>query len=331
MECMKYFLTGATGFIGKRIAHQLVEAGHQVAAVARDPARAADLAALGVQLAQGDVTERESMRAAMHGCDGVFHVAGWYKIGARDKSPAWQVNVEGTRNVLALMKELGIPKGVYTSTLAVNSDTHGTVVDETYRFAGRHLSAYDRTKAAAHDVALEMIGDGLPLVVAMPGLVYGPGDPSVIGNSLRLYLQRQLPLAPRGSAYCWAHVDDVARGHLQALEKGRPGEAYMICGPAHTLLDALQTAERITGIPMPPTAPAWMLRLLSVLVRPFEGALKLSEAYSSEGLRLSAGVTYLGNNAKARRELGFAPRPLAEGLAQTLAYEMQALGIRSEA
>src|SRR5262245_58314674 len=169
---MKYFLTGATGFIGGRIARQLRAAGHEVVALVRDPAKAAELGALGVTLGRGDVTERASMADGLRDCDGAFHVAAWYKFGARDHSEAWRVNVEGTRNVLELMRDLHIPKGVYTSTLAVFSDTRGRRVDESYRFRGRHLTEYDRTKAAAHyEVALPMIERGLPLVIVQPGVV----------------------------------------------------------------------------------------------------------------------------------------------------------------
>src|SRR3954453_11785026 len=125
---MKYFITGATGFIGGHIARQLIGAGHEVRALVRTPAKAQELAALGARLYAGDVTEKESMREPMRGADGVFHVAAWYKVGARDKSVAEGINVGGTRNVLELMRELEIPRGVYTSTLAVNSDTHGQLV-----------------------------------------------------------------------------------------------------------------------------------------------------------------------------------------------------------
>ena len=147
---MRYFVTGATGFIGGQIAGQLGEAGHEVVALARDPARATGLRALGVTVRQGDITDRESLRAPMTGVDGVFHVAGWYKIGARDKSVALRVNVQGTANVLTMMRELGVPKGVYTSTLAVFGDTGGQSVDESYRVDGPWLSEYDRTKWMAH-------------------------------------------------------------------------------------------------------------------------------------------------------------------------------------
>jgi nucleoside-diphosphate-sugar epimerase len=121
---MRYFVTGAPGFIGGQVARQLRAAGHEVVAVVRDPAKATDLAALGFEVHQGDVTERESLRTPMTGADGAFHIAGWYKIGVRDKRPGEAINVDGTPNVLETMHELGIPKGVYTSTVAVFSDIH---------------------------------------------------------------------------------------------------------------------------------------------------------------------------------------------------------------
>src|SRR5688500_3319614 len=136
---MTYFLTGATGFLGAAVARDLRAAGHEVRALVRHPRRAAALEATGVSLHRGDVADKETMRAPMAGVDGVFHVAGWYKIGVRDRAAAVATNINGTRNVLELMRELEIPKGVYTSTLAVNSDTHGELVDESCRFTGRHV------------------------------------------------------------------------------------------------------------------------------------------------------------------------------------------------
>src|SRR5690242_5873856 len=162
---MKYFVTGATGFVGGRVVRQLLAGGHQVNALARTPAKAADLAALGVTLFPGDVSDAAGLRAPMAGVDGVYHIAGWYKVGMRDKSDGERVNVQGTRNVLTAMRDLGIAKGVYTSTLAINSDTHGVMVDESYHFTGRHITEYDRSKAAAHDLANEFIAAGLPLVI----------------------------------------------------------------------------------------------------------------------------------------------------------------------
>lgn len=321
---MKYFITGATGFIGGRVAQQLIAAGHEVVALVRSKAKAAELARLGVSLAEGDITDKESMRQPMTGVDGVFHIAAWYKIGERDKSFAERINVGGTRNVLELMKELNIPKGVYTSTLAVNSNTGGEVVDESYRFTGQHLSEYDLTKWRAHyEVALPMMEAGLPLVIVQPGVNYGPGDTSAIAEVLRHYLAGKLPLVPDKTAYCWAHVDDTARGHIQAMEKGKAGESYFIAGPIHTLFDALQIAESITGVKAPRLkASPGILRAMSAAMGLVEKVIPISGQYSSETLRVSAGATYLGNSAKAERELGFNARPLAEGLRETLEFEM---------
>jgi nucleoside-diphosphate-sugar epimerase len=323
---MKYFVTGATGFVGGVLAKKLREQGHEVQALVRNPAKASELQGLGIKLFHGDITDKESMREAMHGADGVYHVAAWYKIGAHEKSDAEQINVQGTRNVLELMQELNIPKGVYTSTLAVNSDTHGQLVNEGYRFIGKHLSEYDRTKAAAHEVAKEFIQRGLPLVIVMPGLIYGPGDTSTLRTNIHDFLKGKLPMLPTQTTLCWAHVDDVVQGHILAMEKGRIGETYIIAGEPYPIAEAFQLASQLTGKRAPSTVPYQVMRVLSVIVKPFDKFLP--ETYTSEGLRTIAGPTYLGDNSKARRELGYSPRPLPEGWGETLRHEMKLLSLK---
>jgi len=325
---MKYFVTGATGFVGGALTKRLRTDGHEVRAVVRDPSRASDLAATGAVMARGDVSDKSSMREAMRGVDGVFHVAGWYKLGVKDRAAAVATNIDGTRNVLELMQELRIPKGVYTSTLAVNSDTHGQVVDESYRFSGRHLTLYDWSKAEAHRVAETFTARGLPLVIVQPGVIYGPGDTSGIRTLLIQYLQRKLPAVPAGVAYSWAHVGDEVEGHLRAMDRGQPGRNYFLAGPVHTLADALKIAESITGIPAARlTLPPAILKALSALMRPFDAVMTLPPSLSPESLRVLGGVTYLGSSARARAELGWEPRPLKEGLTETLRHEMRQLGM----
>ncbi len=319
---MNYFLTGATGFLGGALARQLREQGHTVVALVRSPEKATKLKSLGVTLVSGDIIDKKSMREPMKGCDGVFHVAAWYKVGARDLSPAWKINVEGTRNILELMKELNIPKGVYTSTLAVNSDTHGSIPDETFHFTGTHISEYDRTKAAAHDIASEFIKNGLPLIIVMPGLIYGPDGTSMSDDALRLFLRKRLPMIPKKAAYCWAHVDDIAQAHILAMEKGKVGEKYIISGEYSALTDAFALASSIMGIRGPFTVPPELLKISSLFISIIEKIFPLPEMYSSEAMRVQAGVTYLGDNSRAKRELGYAPRSLKEGLKQTLDYEL---------
>ena len=321
---MKYFVTGATGFVGGVLASKLREAGHEVHASVRSLEKAIELESIGVKLFKGDVTDKESMREAMTGVNGLYHVAGWYKIGTRDKSDGEKINMQGTRNVLELMQELKIPKGVYTSTLAVNSDTHGQLVDETYHFSGEHLSEYDRTKAVAHEIAKGFIAEGLPLVIVMPGLIYGPGDTSSVRTSILSLLKGQLPMLPDQTKLCWAYVDDIVQGHILAMEKGKIGETYIIAGEPIKLADAFLLASQITGRRPPMVVPYQMLKVMSFLARPFDNWLP--ESYTSEGLRIVAGVTYLGDNTKAKRELGYNPRPFREGWEQTLRHEMKLLG-----
>jgi nucleoside-diphosphate-sugar epimerase len=330
---MKYFVTGATGFIGGKLAEALIAHGHEVVALVRTPAKAQHFADKGIVLAPGDITDKESMRQPMTGVDGVFHVAAWYKIGEKGDA-AHKINVDGTRNVLELMRELKIPKGVYTSTVAVFGDTHGKQHDETYTYDPTKepfLSAYDETKWRAHyEVAVPMMQQGLPLVIVQPGLVYGTGDTSSLADTIRQYLTGKLPMVPQETAFMWAHVDDVVEGHILAMEKGKVGESYIICGERSTLLDALKLAESITGIPVPkmtgsPALFKAMSRIMSVVnaVVPIEGQ------YHPETLRVIAGVTYLGDNSKAKRELGYNPRPLREGLKSTLEDMMRELGIQA--
>ena len=313
---MRFFVTGATGFIGGRLVRQLRRSGHGVVAIARNPAKAKDLASLGVDVRKGDVTEKETMREPMEDVDGVFHLAGWYKIGRKHREACRRVNIDGTRNVLWLMEQLGIRRGVYTSTLAVFGDTRGKMMDETMRPTGPWLSEYDRTKWAAHyEVAEPMMKRGLPLVVVMPGLVYGPGDPSQAGDTVRSYLQGKLRGIPRTSAYCWGHVEDIAAAHVLAMERGRVGESYVVAGEPRTLVAVLELAEKITGIRAPKFRPsARFLRALAAITR-------------SEFLRV-APSTYLGNNAKAKREIGLVHRPFEEGWRETLRAEMATLGVR---
>ena len=323
----KYFVTGATGFIGGELVKQLIGRGHKVVALVRTPARATMLRALGVEMHAGDITDRETLKAPMTGVDGVFHIAAWYKVGVNEPI-ADQINVDGTRNVLQCMRALGIPRGVYTSTVAVFSDTKGAVPNETYRYDGPHLSEYDRTKWIAHyRVAQPKIDDGLPLTIVMPGLVYGPGDTSGMRTALVDLLRGRLPVTPARTAFCWAHVEDTARGHVLAMEKGKPGETYIISGPRHSFEQAFDLAARMAKVRAPMMHPGpHAMRAMSQMMRAAGRFVKLPPALQPESLRVLAGTTYFGANGKAVRELGFGARSLEEGLAQTLEHELRLLG-----
>ena len=323
----KYFVTGATGFIGGELVKQLIGRGHKVVALVRSPERATMLKALDVEMHTGDITDRETLKTPMAGVDGVFHVAAWYKVGVKEPL-ADQINVDGTRNVLQTMRALDIPRGVYTSTVAVFSDTKGALPDETYRYEGPHLSNYDRTKWIAHyRVAVPKIEEGLPLSIVMPGLVYGPGDSSGMRTALVDLLRGRLPMTPARTAFCWGHIEDTARGHILAMEKGKPGETYIIAGPRHTFEYAFDLAASIARVRPPVFHPGpHAMRAMAAATAVVGRAVNMPPGFTPEALRVLAGTTYLGSNEKAVRELGFSARPIEEGMAQTLEHELRLLG-----
>jgi nucleoside-diphosphate-sugar epimerase len=323
----RYFLTGATGFIGAELTKQLIGRGHQVVALARSPEKAPLLKTLGVELHAGDITDRDSLRAPMQGADGVFHVAAWYKVGVIEPA-AESINVGGTRNVLDTARELNIPRVVYTSTVSVFGDTKGRLVDESHYARGPFLTEYDRTKWIAHyEVALPMARAGLPLVIVMPGLVYGPGDTSAVHTSLAQLLRGRLFMTPSRVAFSWGYIEDIARGLRQAMELGRAGESYLLTGPVHTFQEAMALAARIAGKRPPPLhPPPFVMRMLAHATA-FLERFDIRGPYHAEVLRLMAGTTWIASSAKAERELGFTTRSLDEGLRHTIEHELRRLGM----
>jgi len=314
---MRYSLTGATGFVGGVLARQLRETGHDVVALVRNPSRAGALADLGVELVPGDLDDLEALQRLCTGSDGFFHVAGWYKLGSRHPEQGRQVNVTGTRNALTAAQRAGVPRVVYTSTLAVNSDTHGAVVDESYHFKGTHLSVYDETKAAAHDVALRFIKEGLPLIIVMPGLVYGPGDTALTGEFIRNVAKGRRVMVPSGGGGCWGYVDDIAAGHVLAMERGVVGESYMLAGPRSSLVDGLRKVATVAGTKAPIAVPSAAITATAAINGVLGKVVPLPAESAAESLRASL-ATYFGLPAKAEAELGWSCRGLDEGIATTI-------------
>jgi dihydroflavonol-4-reductase len=295
----------------------LIDGGHEVVALVRKPEAATDLRDLGVTLVPGDLDNEAALDRLLDGADGFFHVAGWFKFGRREKDTLHTVNVQGTRNALEAALRAGV-RTVYTSTVALHSDTHGEAVDETYKFTGKHVTEYDRTKGLAHEVALEYAERGLPVVMVQPSVIYGPGDTSTMGEISRRVTAGKFTPGPKGGGACWVHVDDVATGHLLAMEKGVPGESYHLTGEAATFEEALTRLATMTGGKKPLFIPRWLVRAAAWMNGSVERVFKLPQDQTREALRAST-VTYYADNAKAQRELGWTPRPLDEGFAETYA------------
>ena len=318
---MKAFVTGGSGFIGQHVIRKLILRGYAVSALARSAESQAIVEGLGATAVPGDITDMASMRQGMAGSDVVFHIAAWYKLGSADWMQAETINVGGTRKVLRLARELEIPKIIYTSTIAVFGDTKGELVDETFSQGGPFLSEYNRTKWLAHyKVAVPFIEKGAPIIIVMPGGVYGPGDTSTIANLMRLFY-RGLPAVPGSdTTLTYAHVADIAEGHLLAAEKGKIGESYILAGPAIPLGEMFDFWAHLTGKRAPSSRiPSAVLRPFAPVMGVVESALPLPSTFSQEAVA-SLGATYIARSDKARAKLGWQTRPLQTGMLETFAW-----------
>lgn len=317
---MKIFITGANGFIGSHLVPILLKRGQSVTCLVRDPQKADKLAATGATLVAGDITQRDSMREPMRGSDVVFHLAGWYAIGHHDKAKMQAINVDGARHTLELAAELGVPKIIHTSTVGVFGNTHGHIVDETYRVSKEEMSSeYERTKWAAHyEVAEALQKKGAPVIITQPGGVTGAGDVSPHVSVFEFFLQRMPVMFGEKSGLTWAHADDIAEGHALVMEKGQPGQNYILAGPCLTYRQTFEMLEKVSGLPATKLwAPGWMAAALAVLVGALE-PLGLKTPFSSEALGTLADYTFWGSADKAKRELGWQPRPVEDVLRETL-------------
>lgn len=320
---MKAFVTGGSGFIGRSLIDQLVKKGVEVVALARSSGSAAVVEGVGATAIIGDILNPDSLRAGIAGADILFHMAAWYKTGAADWMQAEAINVEGTRNVLTLAHELGVPKIVYTSTIAVFGDTKGQIVDEGYiPPSGSFLTEYDRTKWMAHyQVAKPLIDDGAPIVIVMPGVVYGPGDSSMIGQLMRMYHKGQMPIVPGADlVVSWAYVDDVAEGHILAAEQGKVGESYILAGPSIPLGEMVDFWAYLTGRSAPlAKVPAKFLHPFAPLMGIIGDQITLPDMFTREAI-MTLGATYTARADKARTELGWRPRPPQAGMMETFRW-----------
>ena len=322
---MRVFLTGATGFIGGQVAKGLRERGDEVVCLVRSPEKATELEALGCELVAGDLGDREAMRGAMEGCDGAIHAAAMYEVGipASQRPAMHEANVLGTENALRAALEAKVGKVVYVSTCGAFGNTHHEIVDESYQHPGEHFTSYyEQTKVEAHRVAKRMIDDGLPCVIVQPGGVYGPGDTSSIGVLLDQFLSGKMPLIPFPElGICLSHVEDVAAGILLALDRGEPGETYVLSGPPTTVREAIEVAARVSGRKAPRRAvPVGMMKALTP-IGPLVGKMMGQPPNLRELISSADNVTFWASDEKARRELGFSPRPLEEGIRDTLSAE----------
>ena len=314
----RVFVTGATGFIGGSTARLLRERGDEVVAVVRDPSKASALSELGAHVVAGNLGSDAAIGSAMAGCDAVIHLAGSYRVGipASERPAMYEANVALTERVLDVAIALGVSRIVEVSTANVFGDTHGRIVDESYRRdpADGFLSYYDETKYRAHVAARSRIAAGAQIVIAMPGTTYGRGDPSSLGAQLKAAYDgsaRSISLGDVGISP--TYVDDLAAGIVAAMDRGRIGESYVLAGENMLLRDAMGVVARAAGRRPPRlNVPTGLLRFGARLA-PGVGHLFGLPPNLAEIIRASAGVTYWASSTKAQAALGYRTRDLERG------------------
>lgn len=322
---MRIFMTGATGFIGGRLAARLLADGHQLDLLVRTPKKAAALEEAGASLVKGDITEPESFREVIGEADAVIHAAAIYEIGPVDRDFMRRVNVEGTRNVLEACRDAGVSTTVYVSTIAAKGDTQGEVGDETFEHKGNFCTWYEWTKWKAHQVAVQLREAGLPLRIAMPGAVYGPGDHSAVGQYIHDFVDRKLPARiGEDTINSFVYIDDVVDGLVRVLERGEDGEDYLLAGIPYSFRELNATLQKLTGVRPPGLSfPIWMADLYARGAEAVGRWTGKTPLVTREGVKMMDGITFAFSSIKAIEQLGWPPRELEEGLAATLAARGQ--------
>jgi dihydroflavonol-4-reductase len=320
----KVLLTGASGFVGSAVAHALVQSGYAVRALLRPTARRLNLVNLDAEIVEGDICEPESVDKAMTGVRFLFHVAADYRLWAINPQEILRTNCDGTRNLMRSALAAGVERIVYTSSVAtIACPTSAVPADETARLPGAAaVGAYKRSKVAAEEIVRDMIShDNLPAIIVHPSTPVGPRDvkPTPTG---RIIVEAAMGRIPGyvDTGLNLVHVDDVATGHVAALQKGSIGEHYILGGQDVPLALMLRDIAELCGRNPP------RLRFPRPLLYPFaliaEATAHLTHKepfVTIDGLRMSKHRMFF-SSAKAERCLGYTARPYREALSDALAW-----------
>ena len=308
-------VTGATGMLGSRLVELLSAAGWDVRALARNSADAHASSLVGAIVVSGDVTDSASLRAAVKGCTAVFHTAALVPESGIAEEDFHSVNVDGTRNVLEAAAEAGVQRVVHVSTINAIDGRPGVVANETTGPPRVPHTGYDASKVAGEEIALN---SDLDVVVVNPAVIFGPRSRHS-GRIIELFLRGRMPVVPiPGRRMSFAFVDDVARGAILAMQRGRVGERYILASPPITLGDFISDLAAVSGRKKPRISlPAWPVVTVVAALNLISGVTRWRPPVTVTGIR-KGGALFDGN--KARHDLGLEYTPMRDALATTVAW-----------
>jgi len=315
---MKTLVTGTTGFIGASLVRELIADGRDVRVLVRPNADLSNIDGLKVEVARGDLRDRASLDAALKGCDVLYHAAAYYSLWSRDKRMMYDINVQGTRNILEAARDASVRKVIYTSTVGcIGLWPDGRPADEQTPLDPAILcNDYKLSKYQAEQVALKMACRGLPVVIVNPSAPVGPRDikPTPTGQLILDFMNRKMP-AYLDTGLNLIDVQDCARGHILAEHKGAIGERYILGNRNMSLHEILLALETITGVKAPGIqmpywvayAAGWVCETVSDFITHRPPAVPLG------GVKMAKHLMYF-DASKAVRELGLPQNPVEYAL-----------------
>lgn len=311
---VRVFITGATGFVGGHVARRYAAEGASLRLLTRQTSRLDGLADIDAEMVTGDLREPEKLRSALTGCDALVHVAADYRLWVRDPKQMYSANVDGTRELLKLAREVGVPRVIYTSSVAtMGFKADGTIVNEdTPVTLADMIGHYKRSKFLAEQEAIIAAKSGQHVMILNPTTPIGAGDakPTPTGRIIVDFLNKKFP-AYVDTGLNLVDVDEVARMHVAALDHGTPGERYILGGENLTLKQILDRMSAITGLPSPTMkVPHAVAMAFAFFDENITGKLLGKEPRATvEAVRMGKKMMF-ASSAKAERDLGFQVLPI---------------------
>jgi dihydroflavonol-4-reductase len=315
---LKVFLTGATGFVGSHVAQELARRGATLRLLVRPTSKLENLSGLPAETVTGDLLKPETLRTAIQGCDAVMHVAADYRLWVTDPKIMHATNVTGTRDLFRVAREEGVPRVVYTSSVAtMGFFSNGNIADEETPVSLENMIGfYKRSKFEAEQEAIAAARAGQKVIILNPTTPIGSNDikPTPTGRIVVDFLNRKFP-AYMDTGLNLVDVTEVAKTHADALERGRPGERYILGGENLTLKQLLDKMSAITGLPSPTMrVPHSVAMAFAVWDQTITGRLRGREPRATvEAVRMGKKKMFV-SSAKAERELGFRVVPVYSAL-----------------
>ena len=316
------FVTGGSGFIGANLVRLLLQEGYSVRSLVRPNSRLDNLRDLDLEIVKGDLNDPDIDRQ-MEGCQVLFHVAARYSLWQVEREALYRDNVLGTRNILAAARQAGIERTVYTSSVAaIGVGRSGEVADETYQSpVDKLIGDYKKSKFYAEQEAVKAARSGQEVVIVNPSTPIGPWDikPTPTGEIILRFLRGQMP-AYVDTGLNFVDVEDVAKGHLLALEKGKSGDRYILGHQNLTLKALLELLAEITGMPAPKyTLPVWLPLTIAWIDERLLAPLGKTPSIPLDGVRMSGQKMYY-DASKAVRELGLPQSSIQVALKNAVAW-----------